>query len=437
MKLKPHQRPIAISLKVEDLLDKLRDGSIRIPKFQRPLKWNAENNKLLFDSIIKGFPMGSLLMWKRKADAEFIRFGNFEVAASSRDDAWWVVDGQQRLTALASLLAQNPDSKSGFAVSLDDESIVSLARAKKGHFVPLHVLVDYERLLPYFQAHPELNREQREHAQQLLKKIKEYQLPVTVLESDHEKYVSDVFSRLNSSGKPLKQTAIFRALQVDGAQSMDDVKRAIERMQFGRIKLTILSSALEAFSAKRKPNTERFLRGAREAVVFLQEMGVRHKNLLSNEVAFGVLAVFFATHGSGDQRNRELLKRWYWRSVSSLPLSISKESVRRMYLAVLVPSESNSVQRLLEESPKKALVPDSDANWKIQVAAFHNRPSLDFSFSNVRTKSDFYQLLRKLPHAVAFGVIPLTTKAFLEDATSDHGDHDRPPISHLLRADDE
>jgi uncharacterized protein with ParB-like and HNH nuclease domain len=49
----------AKTLKVEDLLARIESGQIRVPKFQRGLRWKREDNRLLFDSILQGYPVGS------------------------------------------------------------------------------------------------------------------------------------------------------------------------------------------------------------------------------------------------------------------------------------------------------------------------------------------------------------------------------------------
>ena len=58
-------RPHTDALLVEDLVKKFLAGQIRIPSFQRALKWGAKDVQRLLDSVYRGFPIGSLLMWKR------------------------------------------------------------------------------------------------------------------------------------------------------------------------------------------------------------------------------------------------------------------------------------------------------------------------------------------------------------------------------------
>jgi uncharacterized protein with ParB-like and HNH nuclease domain len=54
--------PIAVRKSIEKLLD----GTIRIPGFQRPFVWEPQRAALLMDSIYKHYPVGSLLLWRTK-----------------------------------------------------------------------------------------------------------------------------------------------------------------------------------------------------------------------------------------------------------------------------------------------------------------------------------------------------------------------------------
>src|SRR6202035_5920913 len=114
------RRPEARSFSIEDLLAEIQRGSIRLPRFQRGFKWDDQDRVALFDSIYRGFPIGTLLLWKHPATATRIAFGRFELDAVERTDALWVVDGQQRVTTLADeLLAGAELDSSGRTIRFD------------------------------------------------------------------------------------------------------------------------------------------------------------------------------------------------------------------------------------------------------------------------------------------------------------------------------
>jgi hypothetical protein len=102
--------PSAFSVTVRKLLGRVLEGAIRVPGFQRPLRWQADDVVKLFDSILKGYPIGSLLFWKRGFEADSdLRIGSATLNVPPVPDGWSIVDGQQRVTALAATL--RPDQR--------------------------------------------------------------------------------------------------------------------------------------------------------------------------------------------------------------------------------------------------------------------------------------------------------------------------------------
>jgi uncharacterized protein with ParB-like and HNH nuclease domain len=74
------------------------------PHFQRPFRWGREDVRRLFDGVLKGYPIGSVLLWLRAAPRQEFVLGNLRIDAEATDHALWVVDGQQRITSLANAL---------------------------------------------------------------------------------------------------------------------------------------------------------------------------------------------------------------------------------------------------------------------------------------------------------------------------------------------
>ncbi|WP_437310049.1 GmrSD restriction endonuclease domain-containing protein [Sorangium sp. So ce388] len=76
-------------------------GDFRLPRFQRPWRWSDDDVLALLDSLLAGYHTGELLLWERYGlPASTERFGEIEVAAPAGRGCL-VVDGQQRLGAIA------------------------------------------------------------------------------------------------------------------------------------------------------------------------------------------------------------------------------------------------------------------------------------------------------------------------------------------------
>ena len=97
--MKDAQKPDHISLTT--MIDRLREGRYMIPDFQREFEWDPGDIRELMKSIFRDYYIGSLLLWKGKAD-------NFKTLAceplygfpGDGDKTHIVLDGQQRLTAM-------------------------------------------------------------------------------------------------------------------------------------------------------------------------------------------------------------------------------------------------------------------------------------------------------------------------------------------------
>jgi len=104
------QAPIAIIDAVENI-DKKR---YFLPSIQRGVVWSSEQIEYLFDSLMRGYPIGSFLFWQvNKKSVSKFKFYDFlrdfherdtidnpEASVSRTEDITGVLDGQQRLTAL-------------------------------------------------------------------------------------------------------------------------------------------------------------------------------------------------------------------------------------------------------------------------------------------------------------------------------------------------
>ncbi|MBK9757166.1 MAG: DUF262 domain-containing protein [Nannocystis sp.] len=63
----------------------MTSGRIRVPVYQRSLQWDASDVLSLFDSIYRGFPVGSLLLHHRSAaPATTLEFGPITIHAPRR-----------------------------------------------------------------------------------------------------------------------------------------------------------------------------------------------------------------------------------------------------------------------------------------------------------------------------------------------------------------
>ena len=330
-----------VTLKVEDLLQRLRDGSIRVPTFQRPLKWKKEDNRLFFDSLLKSFPVGSLLMWVRDVPAARIALGPFHTEVPGRASAWQVVDGQQRLTALAGSLLAEADRGSDFDFVVDIETgdVLGPRNHPPPHWIPLSVLADTEKLLPFLHANPAVDIPK---ASGLSKRLRDYPMNASILEANEQAFVEDVFKRLNTAGKRLTATEVFRASHANhrGGKALARAVQIGNEFRFGPLDESNLLRALKALNggdpledgpADDSSAAQALERGAAEAVSFLKSQGIPIVELLPYSLLMGVLVAFFGSHPSVLPRNRQLLGFWFWRATFTFRMGGDFSVIRRLF----------------------------------------------------------------------------------------------------------
>ena len=96
-----------IPSKVGDLIQDVKNGRIGLPDLQRPFVWKDNKVRELLDSMLKGFPIGYIMLWESPEDYDRTsHIGKNDKAYKAPDDL--VIDGQQRLTALLAAMEGVP-----------------------------------------------------------------------------------------------------------------------------------------------------------------------------------------------------------------------------------------------------------------------------------------------------------------------------------------
>lgn len=94
------------------LVDMYKRGELRLPEIQRHYVWQATRVRDLLDSLYRGYPSGSILMWETD---EPVPTRDFAIAQETNAFAGrkLLLDGQQRLTSLTAVLGGEPVSVRG------------------------------------------------------------------------------------------------------------------------------------------------------------------------------------------------------------------------------------------------------------------------------------------------------------------------------------
>lgn len=91
------------NIPIGTLVDMYKRGELRLPEIQRHYVWKATGVRDLLDSLYRGYPSGSILMWETD---EPVPTRDFAIAQETNAFAGrkLLLDGQQRLTSLTAVL---------------------------------------------------------------------------------------------------------------------------------------------------------------------------------------------------------------------------------------------------------------------------------------------------------------------------------------------
>jgi len=220
---------------VYEIVDRAVQHEWSIPEFQRGFVWKQKQVRDLAESLWSGYPVGSLLVWNSKGDAEP------RIALDAQAPANWLVDGQQRTTALCLLFGRKPywwsDSDDWnkklrkfdirFDVTATDDTCFRTANAvirkdKTDRYVKVSTLLNLDTAKPEHQA--ELSALAKRISEQGLcdgmdamdiyqrldrvRKVRDKDLVAVTVDHDLEDVV-EIFSRLNSRGTRVTEADIY------------------------------------------------------------------------------------------------------------------------------------------------------------------------------------------------------------------------------------
>lgn len=383
------ERPKADTLTVEEILEHARRGRLRVPRFQTALRWEAKHVVELFDSIVRGFPIGGLLLWRTPAPAETLTFGPVSLEAEENADALYVVDGQQRITALVGALAHPGDPPLGdtYAVWVDipTATFQTHRRLPEPTWLPLNVLGNRARLHQWARQIDlgDPTEALVARAFDLEAAIMRYPVPATILRDATEPALRLIFARVNKAGVPLREEQVFEALFGTEHKPLEAMAAALhQETGFGQLGEGWLLRCVKAVAGLEPRLTfnerhqatpelvERTRSALRRAILFLQaEARIPHAAVLPYRFPLIILARLFDQHPTLEPRDRALLVRWIWRGALSGEHANSSHAAVSGALAELGEDPSDSVLRLLSRVPRQVHPPDPMTAWYGKAAA--------------------------------------------------------------------
>jgi hypothetical protein len=389
-----------------NILDDINKGRIKIPLFQREFVWKDKQMIELFDSMQKGYPIGSLLFWKPQEEYKYYEnFGPYKIDEKS-NDVKYVLDGFQRLSTLFGALT-NPNRlpqykketpSKGYAIFYDlieEEFTYSRKRTPDINLIPLYVLIDTFDFLSFISdmqklvASEDMYNKLVTKAKQLAKTFVDYEIPYIDITGGDISSSVDIFSRINSTGTRISTDWMVSALSYNPnegflfSEKIEEFILKLEKYNFENLSRETILHCIESatgksyFDVKAESLARDYnfpiivlstLKHIERAINFLvAELNVIEYRLLPYNTQLIFLTEFFRLNPNPLKYQEEKLKNWFWITSYSNYFTITSISKQRRALL-----EFRQFAEGLNENP-----------------VFYPEPNQTFNTSSTPDKIDF------------------------------------------------
>ena len=372
------------------LMTDITDGKIKLPQFQRNYVWDTEKSANFLDSILRGYPIGTFILWVTKDRLQSIKnIGDAKLPPTRKGESvQYVLDGQQRLATLYACIKgikvqqegkKNKTDYKEFYVNLDEdpddpESLVVTETKPTQASIKFHQLLD-QQLAWYPQNYPKKKHLNRISNYQ--KTVQSYAFSIIeILDADLEKAVK-IFHVINTGGTKLTPFEIMVAKTYDEnkkfnlREKYDDMNTIAENrgytipdQQVLQLISIILSTDCKSKTilslSKNKiinlwPDVEDAIYMAIES--FKRDFQIGVSRILPSSAFFVTFGYFFhKTRKQPTVKQLKLLKEYFWKSSLSERYSGASET--------LIAQDKNLIDGIIQEKPQPY---GSDFNFKYTI----------------------------------------------------------------------
>jgi hypothetical protein len=413
------------NISLRKVIDKITSGEIRIPSFQRGFVWEPDAISFFMDSLYRGYPIGSILLWRTRERLSNERnLGRFVLPEPSKDyPVDYVLDGQQRLTSIFSVFQSeltpinDPDWRDIYYLIGGDKSPQEI------QFLPLTTdEVDLTKHFPistlfdsvkYRKATEKFDDAIKAEIDKLQETFKEVTIPVHLMETDNKSIVAIVFERINRAGVPLDSFQLLTAwswsTDFDLQEKIDELSSELSEYGFNGIAEdqdllmkcltgfilgdTSPSAILKLTGEQVRDHFDEISNGLKASIDFLQQQLRLYSLFYVPYPAMIVsLVKFFGTSRVSGQlytdKQRAQLIKWFWRSCFSRRYSSGVNSAHQSDLLAMAKLREDETYDI---SPFKC---------EIEESFFTNN---QFNVNTVNTKTYIAMLANNEPRSFVSG----------------------------------
>lgn len=408
--------------RVSALLRDVDAGKFAIPHLQREFVWDGPKAAKLLDSILRGMPVGVVLVWETPKSQRLHLRQKYHVLPpfnSHNAKVWFLIDGQQRISvlhhvckgdALENAKRRHIDfSRVVLALSdQEDDQQIRYRRPVDGEFVPLSVVLHPQ----WRQKLNGLGTRKIERVRDCRQRVLRYPMHAMFVKADLSE-IRECFLRINTQGmkvttadaiftqaESLKLRDIVHEVRQHLDESFNDIPEepilfALSAIRGGtEARGQVVESTIRKLDKEAKASTRLRKSLARDwnrlgpcvgkaADYLRQHFCVLNREYLASDYMLSMLACFFFWNGRGPSRSQaEQIRKWFW--ATSVGSRYSGRDFNRC-----VPDDLKFFKKL-------AASPSLVFRYKPQVEAVDVRKT-QYAAATAITSAVYCMLLRRKP----------------------------------------
>lgn len=345
------------SPKIDKLINRIEEGDIKIPAFQRGFVWKQEQVIKLIDSIYHEFPIGSILLWNSNVRLKSTRnIGGFLLP--EREPQYpvnYVLDGQQRLSSIYAVFGKdkNEDPNNNqykidtqifdIYFDLDDNDFFPKEDLNETHTnLRMNTLFNTTEFYNEIKNFPD---KYKELAVQLQSKFQNYEISVVTTSKRTKEEVGIIFERINNTATSLTTLDLMIAWTWSEdfhlKEKIDDVLDILDQKGFGetpeKIILQCLSGIIQETAKTKdildlepqvvKLNFEKLKESLEKAIDYLStELNMFSRDFLPHSHQIVPLTFFFSKINTPSGQQSKIIKQWFWKTSFSKRYSASTDA---------------------------------------------------------------------------------------------------------------
>ena len=274
---------------ISDYITDFEEGNLQVPLFQRDFVWETDQKLELFRSIAKGYPIGSIILWKPNKETlevfesidNKLTVGSYYVPTKN-NESFYILDGFQRLSTLLGSLIDPSKAKSkgisrneeawyrefNFVYNLEAEDfeVVKVKDLSKLAWcqIPIYELVDgrnfYKFQVTLFnnKQNTLFSEQSTEDTQLYLDRYKDigdqfakYKIPNITLYGGSISEAIEIFQKLNSQGSKITMDWVISAILINndpnfrlGSEITSLIDNDLKLYQFHTIKREVIFNCI-------------------------------------------------------------------------------------------------------------------------------------------------------------------------------------------------